>query len=76
MLVWKGMKTGCFVTPDCGGQDFLQNLTGRDEKRRMTPRCATYILLDQGMARSSMNEVARSVGVDEKPSGTFSMIVA
>lgn len=36
-----------------------------DGKRRMTARCASYIL-DQVMARSSMGEVARIVGVDEK----------
>lgn len=36
-----------------------------DRKRRMTARCASYIL-DQVMARSSMGEVARIVGVDEK----------
>lgn len=49
---------------DCG-QAFLQDLTGMDAKRRMTARCANYIL-DQVMFRSSMNEVARIVGVDEK----------
>jgi len=36
-----------------------------DGKRRMIARCASYIL-DQVMARSSMGEVARIVGVDEK----------
>lgn len=36
-----------------------------DAKRRMTARCANYIL-DQVMVRSSMNEVARIVGMDEK----------
>lgn len=50
--------------PDCG-QTFLQDLTGMDAKRRMTSRCCRYII-DQVMTRSSMNEVARIVGVDEK----------
>lgn len=36
-----------------------------DGKRRMTARCASYIL-DQVMARSSMGDVARIVGIDEK----------
>lgn len=36
-----------------------------DGKRRMTARCATYVI-DQLMARSSMKDVARIVGVDEK----------
>lgn len=50
--------------PDCG-QAFLQDLTGMDAKRRMTARCCEYVI-DQVMARSSMNEVARIVGMDEK----------
>ena len=53
-----------FRCPDCK-QAFLQDLPGMDGKRRMTARCANYIL-DQVMARSSMGEVARIVGVDEK----------
>lgn len=49
---------------DCG-QAFFQQLTDMDGKRRMTVRCATYVI-DQVMARSSMKDVARMVGVDEK----------
>jgi transposase-like protein len=49
---------------DCG-QAFLQDLPGIADKRRMTSRCASYIL-DQVMARSSMKDVARIVGIDEK----------
>lgn len=36
-----------------------------DGKRRMTSRCASYIL-EQVLARSSMGDVARIVGIDEK----------
>lgn len=49
---------------DCG-QAFLQDLTGMDAKRRLTARCSEYVV-DQVMARSTMNEVARIVGMDEK----------
>lgn len=53
-----------FRCPDCK-QAFLQVLPGMDGKRRMTARCAAYAV-DQVMARSSMGEVARILGVDEK----------
>lgn len=53
-----------FRCPDCK-QAFLQDLPVMDGKRRMTARCASYIL-DQVMARSSMSEVARIIGIDEK----------
>lgn len=53
-----------FRCHDCG-QAFFQNLTDMDSKRRMTERCATYII-DQVMARSSMKDVACIVGIDEK----------
>jgi transposase-like protein len=46
-------------------QAFLQYLPGMDGKRRMTARCATYVI-DQVMARSSIGEVAGLVGLDEK----------
>jgi transposase-like protein len=53
-----------FRCPDCK-QAFLQDLPDMDSKRRITARCAGYVI-DQVMARSSMGEVARIVGVDEK----------
>lgn len=36
-----------------------------DGKRRMTARCAAYVI-EQVMARSSMKDVANIVGIDEK----------
>lgn len=48
---------------DCG-ETFLQPLAGIDEGRRMTSRCAEYILT-QGM-RATFTRVAEHVGCDEK----------
>lgn len=53
-----------FRCPNCR-QAFLQDLKGMDANRRLTARCAVYVI-DQVMARSSMNDVARILGVDEK----------
>lgn len=53
-----------FRCADCGSA-FFQDLTDMDGKRRMTARCAAYII-DQVMARSSMRDVSMIVGVDEK----------
>lgn len=53
-----------FRCADCG-QAFFQELAGMDGKRRMTARCADYVI-DQVMARSSMKDVAVTIGVDEK----------
>lgn len=53
-----------FRCHDCG-QAFFQNLSDMDGKRRMTARCAAYII-DQVMARSSLRDVSIIVGVDEK----------
>lgn len=53
-----------FRCHDCG-QAFFQQLTDMDGKRRMTARCAIYII-DQVMARSSSRDVALIIGVDEK----------
>lgn len=53
-----------FRCGDCG-QAFFQELPGMDGKRRMTARCARYII-DQVMARSSLRDVADIIGVDEK----------
>lgn len=53
-----------FRCADCG-QAFFQEFPDMDDKRRMTARCANYII-DQVMARSSMRDVAKIVGIDEK----------
>lgn len=65
-----GVQVSIVVTAQryqCGdcGQAFLQVVPGMDGKRRMTSRCADYIM-DQVMARSSMKDVARIIGIDEK----------
>lgn len=53
-----------FRCADCG-QAFFQDLPGMAGKRRMTARCATYVI-DQVMARSSLRDVSVIIGVDEK----------
>lgn len=53
-----------FRCADCG-QAFFQDLPGMADKRRMTARCASYVI-DQVMVRSSLRDVAMIVGVDEK----------
>jgi transposase-like protein len=53
-----------FQCADCK-QAFFQELADMDGKRRMTARCAAYVI-DQVLARSSMKDVARIIGVDEK----------
>lgn len=53
-----------FRCADCG-KAFFQELSDMDGRRRMTARCAAYII-DQVMARSSMRDVAHIVGIDEK----------
>jgi len=53
-----------FRCADCG-QAFFQDLADMDGKRRMTARCAAYII-DQVMARSAMREVANIIGINEK----------
>lgn len=59
-----GVDVQRFRCPDCK-QAFLQDLPDMDGKRRMTARCASYII-DQVMARSSMRDVAHIIGIDEK----------
>lgn len=53
-----------FRCADCG-QAFFQDLADMDGKRRMTARCAAYII-DQVMARSAMRDVANIIGINEK----------
>lgn len=53
-----------FQCADCK-QAFFQELADMDGKRRMTARCAAYVI-EQVMARSSMKNVANIVGIDEK----------
>lgn len=53
-----------FRCADCG-QAFFQGLQDMDGKRRMTARCAAYVI-DQVMARSSFRDVANIIGIDEK----------
>jgi transposase-like protein len=53
-----------FQCADCK-HAFFQELADMDGKRRMTARCAAYVI-DQVMARSSMKDVAKIVGIDEK----------
>lgn len=61
MIVVDAQRFRCH---DCG-QAFFQDLTDMDGKRRMTARCADYVI-DQVMARASMRDVAHILGIDEK----------
>ncbi|KFL25505.1 hypothetical protein JP74_18565 [Devosia sp. 17-2-E-8] len=53
-----------FRCADCG-RAFFQEVADMDTKRRMTNRCAAYVV-DQVMARSSFRDVANVIGIDEK----------
>jgi len=53
-----------FRCGDCG-QAFFQEFPDMDGKRRISSRCAVYVI-EQVMARSSIREVAEVIGIDDK----------